>query len=35
MLANVITFLSNLISYIMNLPSGCEKDRSNSKEKLL
>ena len=34
-LANVITFLSTWISHIMNLPSGSEKEHSNSKEKLL
>ena len=34
-LANVITFLSTWILHIMNLSSGSEKERSNSKEKLL
>ena len=35
MLANVITFLSTLISHIMNLPSELVKESSDSKGKLL
>ena len=35
MLVNIITFLSSLISYIMNLSSGSVRESSSLKEKML
>lgn len=35
MLVNIITFLSNLISHIMNLSSGSVKESSNFKGKIV